>query len=133
MGLDSFLTGRIPHTEVTLGMSRRLYATCAELFQADQKIAERTPGLCSEDGATEVEEEELEERSTATRREYRERQEEARPIVQRRLREVFAASRDQPWEHRLVDTPQTLVRLRRAVRRYPALVTAHRRTGPLVW
>lgn len=75
-----------------------------------------------------MEEEELEERSTATRRKYRERQEEARPIVQRRLREVFAASRDQPWEHRLVDTPRTLVRLRRAVRRYPVLVTAHRRT-----
>lgn len=105
-GLDSFLTGRIPHTEVTLGMSRRLYATCAELFQADREIAERTPGLRAEDRTTDVEEKELEELSTAARREYRERQEEARPIVQRRLREVFAASRDQPWEHRLTDTPR---------------------------
>ncbi|MEU9111553.1 gamma-glutamyltransferase [Streptomyces sp. NPDC048483] len=105
-GLDSFLTGRIPHTEVTLGMSRRLYATCAELFQADREIAERTPGLRAEDRTTDIEEEEREERSTAARREYRERQEEARPIVQRRLREIFAASRDQPWEHRLTDTPR---------------------------
>ncbi|MGQ4332957.1 gamma-glutamyltransferase [Streptomyces hayashii] len=106
VGLDSFLTGRIPHTEVTLGMSRRLYATCAELFQADREIAERTPGLRAEDRATDVEEEELEERSTAARREYRERQEEARPIVQRRLRDVFTTSRDQPWERRLIDTPR---------------------------
>ncbi|WP_145825880.1 gamma-glutamyltransferase [Streptomyces sp. T12] len=105
-GLDSFLTGRIPHTEVTLGMSRRLYATCAELFRADRESAKRTPGLRAEDRATVVEEEELEERSAAARREYRERQEEARPIVQRRLREVFIASHDQPWEHRLTDTPR---------------------------
>ncbi|TJZ94935.1 gamma-glutamyltransferase, partial [Actinacidiphila oryziradicis] len=57
-------------------MSPRLYATCAELFQADREIAERTPGLRAEDRTTDVEEEELEERSTAARREYRERQEE---------------------------------------------------------
>ncbi|MEU3556387.1 gamma-glutamyltransferase [Streptomyces fragilis] len=108
-GLESFLTGRIPHTEVTLGMSRRLYATCAALFRADREIADRTPGLRAEDRATAVEEEELEERSAAARREYRERQEDVRPILQRQLREVFVASHDQPWEHRLTGIPRLTV------------------------
>jgi hypothetical protein len=105
-GLDSFLTGRIPHTEVTLGMSRQLYAACAELFRADREIAERTPGLRAEHHPTDAEDDEREQRSTAVRREYRERQDEARPVIQRRLHQVFTASRDQPWEHRLANTPR---------------------------
>ncbi len=53
---------------------------------------------------TNAEEDEREQRLTAARSEYRERQEESRLLVQRRLREVFTTSRDQPWEHRLADT-----------------------------
>lgn len=106
VGLDSFLAGRIPHTEVTLGISRQLYAACAELFRADRQIAERTPGLRAEHLPIDAAEDEREQWSTAARREYRERQEEARPLVQRRLREVFTTARDQPWEHRLADTPR---------------------------
>lgn len=79
---------------------------CTELFRADREIAERTPGLRAEHRPTDAEEDEREQRLTAARREYRERQEEARPLVQRRLREVFTTSRDQPWEHRLADTPR---------------------------
>ncbi|GAA2255036.1 hypothetical protein GCM10010232_50390 [Streptomyces amakusaensis] len=105
VGLEGFLTARVPHTEVTLGMSRQLYAACAELFQADREIAARIPGLRAEDHSPEMDDHDLDARSRAVRREYRERQEEARPHVQRRLRAAFSDTREQPWEARLGDTP----------------------------
>ncbi|MFI1885957.1 gamma-glutamyltransferase [Streptomyces jumonjinensis] len=105
VGLEGFLTARVPHTEVTLGMSRQLYSACAELFQADREIATQIPGLRAEDHSPEMDDHDLDARSTAVRREYRERQEEARPHLQRRLRAAFSDTRDQPWEARLGDTP----------------------------
>ncbi|MET8411346.1 hypothetical protein ABZV34_25125 [Streptomyces sp. NPDC005195] len=87
-------------------MSRQLYAACAELFRADREIAERTPGLRAEHHPADAEDDEREQWSTAARREYRERQDEARPVIQRRLHQVFTVSRDQPWEHRLANTPR---------------------------
>ncbi|MFE3022286.1 gamma-glutamyltransferase [Streptomyces sp. NPDC059256] len=108
VGLESFLTGRVPGTEVTLGMSGRLYSACEELFRADREIAERTPGLRAEDRAarTALDEEDLAQYSGAVRREYRERQEEARPRVQRRLRNAYLRDYELPWAHRMVTTPR---------------------------
>lgn len=44
MGLDDFLSCRIPGTEVHLGMSRKLFAACERLHEEDLAIARRTPG-----------------------------------------------------------------------------------------
>ncbi|MDQ0578439.1 hypothetical protein [Streptomyces rishiriensis] len=48
MGLDDFLTCRIPGTEVHLGMSRKLFAACKRLHEEDLVIARRSPGLRAE-------------------------------------------------------------------------------------
>ncbi|MFE3694571.1 gamma-glutamyltransferase [Streptomyces sp. NPDC059129] len=108
VGLESFLTGRMPGTEVTLGMSSRLYSACEELFRADREIAEQTPGLRAEDRAarTALDEEDLDQQSQIVRSEYRERQEEARPHVQRRLRNAYLRDYELPWAHRMVTAPR---------------------------
>ncbi|MEU3601566.1 gamma-glutamyltransferase [Streptomyces sp. NPDC006798] len=107
-GLESFLTGRIPGTEITLGMSGRLYSACHELFRADREIAERTPGLRAEDRAarTALDEDDLDQQSRMVRREYRERQEEARPRLQRQLRTAYLRDRELPWSHRMATPPE---------------------------
>ncbi|MEU0250664.1 hypothetical protein ABZ192_41520 [Streptomyces sp. NPDC006235] len=70
IGLDDFLTCRIPGTEVHLGMSRRLFAACARLHHEDRMITERTPGLRAEDQqfAEEPTDEEAEEERRRTQR-----------------------------------------------------------------
>ncbi|MFF3556123.1 gamma-glutamyltransferase [Streptomyces tsukubensis] len=110
-GLESFLTGRVPGTEVTLGMSGRLYAACEELSRADREIAERTTGLRAADRVARpiLNDQDLVLESGKVRREYRERQEEARPRVQRRLHTAYLNSLEQPWEDRLSAAPQVVV------------------------
>ncbi|WP_244189296.1 hypothetical protein [Streptomyces incarnatus] len=96
VGLDDFLTCRIPGTEVQLGMSRRLFSTCEQLHREDQLIAERTPGLRAEDQriADEPADEEAEEQRRRTqRRVFREAQEEERDLVRERLRDAYEAER----------------------------------------
>ncbi|MEW1841100.1 hypothetical protein AB0392_24400 [Nonomuraea angiospora] len=81
MGLDDFLTCRIPGTEDHLGMSRKLYAACERLHEEDLAIAQRTPGLRAEDQPAddqELSDDAQEEQRLTQRRIFREQQEEAR-------------------------------------------------------
>lgn len=103
LGLDDFLTYRVPGTELRLGMSRQLFAACAQLHREDQLIAERTPGMRAEDvRADEPASEEAEERRRHTqRRVFRERQEEQRARIEPRVRAAFEDGRDRPWRELL--------------------------------
>lgn len=103
LGLDDFLTYRVPGTELRLGMSRQLFAACAQLHHEDQLIAERTPGMRAEDlRSDEPASEEAEERRRQTqRRVFRERQEEERARIEPRVRAAFEHGRDRPWRELL--------------------------------
>ncbi|MCX0246571.1 gamma-glutamyltransferase [Streptomyces drozdowiczii] len=108
LGLESFLTARIPNSEVILGMSQRLYAACEELYQADREIADQTPGLRAEDRVTVgLSDEAIDDRASSARREYRERQQFEQPRIQRRVRDAFTAAEEQrPWASRLGANPE---------------------------
>ncbi|TLQ42594.1 hypothetical protein [Streptomyces marianii] len=100
IGLDDFLTYRIPGTELRLGMSRRLFAACDQLHSEDQDIAARTPGLRAEDQRTAEEpaDEEVEEQRRRTqRRVFREAQEEERELIQERLRDAYEDGAGRQW------------------------------------
>lgn len=103
LGLDDFLTYRVPGTELRLGMSRQLFAACAQLHREDQLIAERTPGMRAEDvRADEPVSEEAEERRRHTqRRVFREQQEEERARIEPRVRAAFERGRDRSWRELL--------------------------------
>ncbi|NJQ03305.1 gamma-glutamyltransferase [Streptomyces sp. PLAI1-29] len=106
IGLDDFLTCRIPGTELHLGMSRRLFAACARLHHEDRMIAERTPGLRAEDqrfAEEPADEEAEEERRRTQRRIFREQQEEARPQLRRLVRQAYDQGADQEWSDLLPD------------------------------
>ncbi|MEV7556463.1 gamma-glutamyltransferase [Streptomyces sp. NPDC089795] len=100
MGLDDFLTCRIPGTEVHLGMSRRLFAACERLHREDLRIAERTPGLRAEDQRRDtqsVSEEAAEEIRLTRQRVFREQQEEARPRLRPLLRQAYEEGSAHEW------------------------------------
>lgn len=103
LGLDDFLTYRVPGTELRLGMSRQLFAACAQLHHEDQLIAERTPGMRAEDvRADEPVSEEAEERRRHTqRRVFREQQDEQRARIEPRVRAAFEYGRERPWRELL--------------------------------
>ncbi|WP_405543274.1 gamma-glutamyltransferase [Streptomyces goshikiensis] len=103
LGLDDFLTYRVPGTELRLGMSRQLFAACAQLHREDQLIAEQTPGMRAEDvRAGEPVSEEAEERRRHTqRRVFREQQDEQRARIEPRVREAFEYGRNRPWRELL--------------------------------
>lgn len=106
LGMDDFLTRRIPNTELRLGMSRRLFAACARLHQEDWLIAERTPGLRAEDQRSSEEppdDETGEELRHTQRRIFRERQEEARPRIQPLLRQAYEEGSTREWHTLLPD------------------------------
>ncbi|MGW0771843.1 gamma-glutamyltransferase [Streptomyces sp. NPDC002676] len=107
VGLEAFLTARMPGTEVSLGMSRRLFAACESLYWADRDIAARIPGLRAEDvGGAELREGEIDRRVEAARREYRERQDDARPRLRRQVRDAFLEADHQPWTSRVGENPE---------------------------
>ncbi|MCC2275594.1 gamma-glutamyltransferase [Streptomyces sp. ET3-23] len=100
IGLDDFLTYRIPGTELQLGMSRRLFAACDQLHYEDQVIAERTPGLRAEDQriADEPANEEAEEQHRRDqRRVFRETQDQRRELIQERLRDAYEDGATRQW------------------------------------
>lgn len=100
MGLDDFLTCRIPGTEVHLGMSRKLYAACQRLHEEDLAIAERTPGLRAEDhwaAVMALGDEAQEERWLTKRRILHEQQEEARPRLRPLLRDAYERAASSNW------------------------------------
>ncbi|GAA2463365.1 gamma-glutamyltransferase [Streptomyces macrosporus] len=100
MGLDDFLTCRIPGTEVVLGMSRRLFAACEQLHEADRLIAESTPGLRAEDqphGHEPLDEDAEEEARRARRLIFREQQDEARPRLRPLVRQAYEQGDTRPW------------------------------------
>ncbi|MFF7152980.1 gamma-glutamyltransferase [Streptomyces jietaisiensis] len=100
MGLDDFLTCRIPGTEVHLGMSRKLFAACERLHEEDLAIARRTPGLRAEDepsGDQELSDEAQEEQRLTQRRIFREQQEEARPRLRLLLRDAYERGETSDW------------------------------------
>lgn len=100
MGLDDFLSCRIPGTEVHLGMSRKLFAACERLHEEDLAIARRTPGLRAEDQPTaspELSDEEQEELRLTQRRIFREQLEEVRPQLRPRLRQAYERGDRSEW------------------------------------
>ncbi|ROP44154.1 gamma-glutamyltransferase [Streptomyces sp. PanSC9] len=100
MGLDDFLSCRIPGTEVHLGMSRKLFAACERLHEEDLAIARRTPGLRAEDQAPadlEISDEAQEEQRLTQRRIFREQQEEARPRLRLLLRDAYERGAASDW------------------------------------
>lgn len=108
MGLDDFLTCRIPGTEVHLGMSRKLFATCERLHEEDLAIARRTPGLRAEDQpavAEELNDRAQEEQRLTQRRIFREQQEEARPRLRPLLRDAYERGTTSEWSD-LLRRPQ---------------------------
>ncbi|MCA2182150.1 hypothetical protein LDL08_38920 [Nonomuraea glycinis] len=110
MGLDDFLTCRIPGTEVHLGMSRKLFAACERLREEDLAITRRTPGLRAEDQPTDVQElsdDAQEEQRLTQRRIFREQQEEARPRLRPLLRDAYERGAISDWNN-LLRRPQEL-------------------------
>jgi hypothetical protein len=100
MGLDDFLSCRIPGTEVHLGMSRKLFAACERLHEEDLAIARRTPGLRAEDqppADLELNDEAQEEQLLTQRRIFREQQEEARPRLRALLRNAYERGATRDW------------------------------------
>ncbi|MGC5234456.1 gamma-glutamyltransferase [Streptomyces albogriseolus] len=100
MGLDDFLSCRIPGTEVHLGMSRKLFAACERLHEEDLAIARRTPGLRAEDQPAahlELSDEAQEEQGLTQRRIFREQQEEARPRLRYLLRDAYEQGAASNW------------------------------------
>ncbi|GAA0494611.1 gamma-glutamyltransferase [Streptomyces olivaceiscleroticus] len=100
MGLDDFLTCRIPGTEVHLGMSRKLFAACERLHEEDLAIARRTPELRAEDqlaGDQELSDDAEEEQRLVQRRIFREQQEEARPRLRPLLRNAYEQGETSDW------------------------------------
>ncbi|MET9956433.1 gamma-glutamyltransferase [Streptomyces sp. NPDC006339] len=108
MGLDDFLSCRIPGTEVYLGMSRKLFAACERLHEEDLAIARRTPGLRAEDQMAVdqgLSEDAQEEQRLTRRRIFREQQEEARPRLRPLLREAYERGAASDWSD-LLRRPQ---------------------------
>ncbi len=108
MGLDDFLTCRIPGTEVHLGMSRKLFAACERLHEEDLAIARRTPGLRAEGQPAvdqELSDDAQEEQRLVQRRIFREQQEEARPRLRSLLREAYEQGATSDWSD-LLRRPQ---------------------------
>ncbi|MER5427214.1 hypothetical protein [Streptosporangium roseum] len=100
MGLDDFLTCRIPGTEVHLGMSRKLFAACKRLHEEDLAIAQHTPGLRAEDqpaDGQELSDDAQEEQRLTQRRIFRERQEKARPRLRPLLRYAYEQGKRSDW------------------------------------
>jgi len=100
MGLDDFLTCRIPGTEVHLGMSRKLFASCERLHEEDLAIAQRTPRLRAEDQPADdqkLSDDPQEEQRLAQRRIFREQQEEARPRLRPMLRNAYERGATSEW------------------------------------
>ncbi|MET8984865.1 hypothetical protein ABZW49_05415 [Nonomuraea wenchangensis] len=100
VGLDDFLTCRIPGTEIHLGMSRKLFAVCERLHEEDLAIARRTPGLRAEDQLAadqELSDDAQERQRLALRRIFREQQEEVRPQLRPRLRHAYEQGAESDW------------------------------------
>lgn len=96
MGLDDFVSCRIPGTEVHLGKSRKLFAACERLREEDLAIARRTPGLRAEDqppADLELSDEAQEEQLLTQRRIFREQQEEDRPRLRALIRDAYERGR----------------------------------------
>ncbi|MFJ9008113.1 hypothetical protein [Streptomyces canus] len=100
MGLDDFVSCRIPGTEVHLGMSRKLFAACERLHEEDLAIARRTPGLRAEDqppADLELSDEAQEEQLLTQRRIFREQQEEDRPRLRAVIRDAYERGAARDW------------------------------------
>ncbi|MDT0318477.1 gamma-glutamyltransferase [Streptomyces millisiae] len=100
MGLEEFLTGRIPGTEVTIGMSRRLFAACELVHRADLETANSTPGLRAEDqryGDDPMDEEFEGEERRGLRGIWYERQEEESPYLKPVVRRAYERAEEGTW------------------------------------
>jgi hypothetical protein len=90
--VSDFIAARLPGTGVHLGMSRRLFAACAALHQAQSEMPVNEP-LFPPDLVRprhSVDDEEREEYSRAIRRAYYEREEERGPRLRADIRDGFA-------------------------------------------
>ncbi|MFD6108316.1 hypothetical protein ACFWFQ_37325, partial [Nocardia salmonicida] len=104
IGLDDFLTCRIAETGIHLGMSRQLFAACATLHA--RAIELRAPSLLAEEAA-ELVDDEREEHGLDDRRNFYTQLEEARPRLQRQLREAYETAAEDEWSD-LLDSNQNL-------------------------
>lgn len=94
-----FVAARLPGTGVHLGMSRRLFAACAALHQAQAEMPVNVP-LFPADLVSlrrNVEDEQREEYSRDSRRAYYEQEEERGPRLRADVRRAFAQAEAQSW------------------------------------
>lgn len=96
---SDFVAARLPGTGVHVGMSRRLFAACAALHQAQSEMPVNEslflPDLVRRRHS--VDDEEREEYSRATRRAYYEQEEERGPRLRADIRHGFAQADARPW------------------------------------
>ncbi|WP_232110071.1 hypothetical protein [Streptomyces buecherae] len=107
MGLDDFLTCRIPGTEVHLAMSGKLFAACERLHEEDLAIARRTPGLRAEDqmAVDQGLSEDAQEVQRLTQRRIFHEQQEARPQLRPLIRDAYERGAMIDWSD-LLHRPQ---------------------------
>ncbi|MFJ5845431.1 gamma-glutamyltransferase [Streptomyces sp. NPDC092903] len=94
-----FIAARLPGTGIHLGMSRRLFAACAALHQAQSEMPVSEPLFPPDTVRTRhrVDDEEREEHSRATRRAYYEQEEERGPHLRARIHREFVQADAQSW------------------------------------
>jgi hypothetical protein len=97
------LTGRIPGTNMIIGLSRRLFEACRNLASEDEQIAEET-GLESEYGPF-GRDEEIEVYARERRAAFVERESAQRPRLREVARQGFEQGRDHSWAQLLGQQP----------------------------
>lgn len=96
---SDFIAARLPGTGVHLGMSRRLFAACAALHQAQSEMPASESLFPPDLGRPRhrVDDEEREEFSRVTRRAYYEQEEERGPRLRADVRHGFAQADEWSW------------------------------------
>jgi hypothetical protein len=97
------LTGRIPGTDIIIGMSRRLFEACRNLAYEEEQIAEETEPE-SQYGLFDLDEE-VEEYTRERRAAFVEREVALRPRLRDATRQGFQRGRDTSWYQLLNQQP----------------------------
>jgi hypothetical protein len=98
------LTGHIPGTSTTIGMSRRLFEACRNLAREEEQIAEEAQPE-NEYGLFELDDEEVEEYTRERRAAFVERETALRPQLRDTTRQGFERGRHGSWSQLLDQQP----------------------------
>jgi hypothetical protein len=104
------LTGRIPGTDVLIGISRRLFEACRNLATEEQHIADETLAdfphpVTPEADTADMADEEIEEFAHERRAAFAEREAAARPRLRATVREGFDRGKFSSWQQLLNNQP----------------------------